>query len=72
MKNKKEAMCPLFPDVKCPQGHDAADACQVRQHGDYDPMSDMRDYLYMNCAIQRANEQRSNKQKQTIGKTNDE
>lgn len=70
MKKEKETMCPLFPDVKCPQGQKAVDACQVRQDGDYDPMSGFRDYLYMNCAVQRAHEQ--NDEKQNIGKSSDE
>ena len=57
MPEKKQAMCPLFDDVVCPQGKDAADACQVRVNGDYDPMNDFNDYVFMNCAIRRAREQ---------------
>ena len=60
---EKQAMCPLFPDTPCPQGKDAADACQVRlEVGNYDPVSDFRDYLMMNCAILRAEQQREGKQ----------
>lgn len=61
MPDKKEAMCPLFEDVVCPQGKDAADSCQVRMDGDYDPMNDLRDYLFMNCAVRRAREQEEKK-----------
>ncbi len=59
---EKQAMCPLFPDVPCPRGKEAADSCQVRmEEGDYDPVSDFRDYLMMNCAVLRAEQQRENK-----------
>jgi len=61
MTQKKEAMCPLFPDVVCPQGDDAASACDVRLHADYDPMMDYKDYAFMNCAIRRAKEQEEGK-----------
>ena len=71
MKSKKQAMCPLFPDVVCPQGQEAADACQVRQNGDYDPVNDFRDYLYMNCAVQIAHRQ-SESEKKITGKQSDE
>ena len=57
MTASKEAMCPLFPDVVCPQGAEAAESCNVRLHGDYDPMMDFKDYAFMNCAIRRAREQ---------------
>jgi len=56
MKNENEEMCPLFPDLPCPRGKDSADDCQVRMESGYDPLIDFKDYLFMNCAIQRANE----------------
>jgi len=56
MKNENEEMCPLFPDLPCPRGKDSADACHVRLESGYDPMSDFKDYLFMNCAIHRASE----------------
>ncbi len=59
---EKQAMCPLFPDVPCPRGYDASEACKVRlEEGSYDPVSDFRDYLMMNCAIMRAEQQRRKK-----------
>ncbi|HID38743.1 MAG TPA: hypothetical protein EYP36_04420 [Calditrichaeota bacterium] len=61
MTQKKEAMCPLFPDVVCPQGDEAANACDVRMHTDYDPMMDYKDYAFMDCAIRRAREQEEKK-----------
>ena len=57
--SKQQPMCPLFDDVVCPQGEDAVEACQVRVNGDYDPMNDFKDYIFMNCAIRRAREQDS-------------
>jgi hypothetical protein len=68
MKTKNQALCPLFPDVVCPQGPDVADACHIRQKGDYDPMSDFRDYLYMNCAVNQANKQYQSRRTQIIRK----
>ncbi len=62
MQKKEQAMCPLFPDVVCPQGDEAAEACDVRMHADYDPMTDFRDYAFMNCAVRRAREQEEGKQ----------
>jgi len=59
MIKKQQPMCPLFEDVICPQGAEAVDSCQVRLDGDYDPMNDYKDYVFMNCAIRRAREQDS-------------
>ncbi|MEJ2543709.1 MAG: hypothetical protein P8Y99_06545 [Calditrichaceae bacterium] len=61
MSKSKQAMCPLFPDTPCPQGHESADACKVRMQGDLDPLENFRDYLFMNCAIQRAKENKNKK-----------
>ena len=63
MSKSKQAMCPLFPDIPCPQGHDSADACKVRVEGELDPLENFRDYLFMNCALQRAKENESKKGK---------
>lgn len=57
MSEKQKEMCPLFDDVECPQGDEAVESCNVRMQADYDPMSDYRDYVFMNCAIRRAREQ---------------
>jgi hypothetical protein len=61
MQNSNQVMCPLFPDMPCPQGNESADACKVRLRGDYNPLSDFKDYLIMNCAIQQAKENEKNK-----------
>ena len=64
MTEENQAMCPLFPNIPCPQGDQAANQCQVRLDADYDPIRDHKDYLFMHCAIHRAEEDnaRSNKQ----------
>ena len=61
MDDSKKDYCPLFPDMLCPQGKKSAEACKVRIEGDYDPMADFKDYLFMNCAIRRAREEKENK-----------
>ena len=38
MNKQKQAMCPLFPDVPCPQGEEASEECRVRVNGDFDPV----------------------------------
>ena len=49
-KNKKH-ICPVFPDMPCPQGQEMSEACTVRMNGDFDPMLDFRDHLLLHCAI---------------------
>jgi hypothetical protein len=63
MSESNKAMCPLFPDTPCPQGHGSADVCKVRMEGDLNPLENFRDYLFINCALQRAKE---NEQKNKI------
>jgi len=53
MSDKKQ-FCPLFPDTPCPRGSEAAEECQVRVGGDYDPVRDFKDLLVMHCAIHRS------------------
>ena len=63
MLKSKQALCPIFPDIACQQGHDSADACKVRMDGDLNPLENFRDYLFMNCALQRARENENKKNK---------
>ncbi len=65
MPKSKQAMCPLFEDVVCPQGDEAAAGCSVRLEGDYDPINDFKDYIFMNCAIRRAREQEAGYKNET-------
>jgi hypothetical protein len=54
MKEDQEQMCPLFPDMKCPRGKEAAEECEVRINGIYDPVADFKDFLVMHCALHRS------------------
>lgn len=63
MSKSNQAMCPLFSDMPCPQGHDSADACKVRMEGNMNPLENFKDYLFMNCALQRAREEEHKNQK---------
>ena len=56
MSSAKKQMCPMFPDINCPQGEEMSEACSVRINGDFDPMSDFRDYLLVHCAIYQSRE----------------
>ena len=51
MSNENKAMCPLFPDIECPQGAKASEQCRVRVNGEFDPVLYFRDELIMHCAI---------------------
>lgn len=53
MNKEKKAMCPLFPEMACPQGKEASQECEVRVNGDFDPVLYFRDELVMHCAIYR-------------------
>jgi len=44
-------MCPLFPEIECPQGVQASEQCSVRVNGEFDPVLYFRDELIMHCAI---------------------
>jgi len=61
MAEKKIFMCPVFEDVPCPRGEEAAEACSVRMNGDFDPMADFKDLLLMHCALYRAEQKRDTK-----------
>lgn len=62
MSEKEKYWCPFFPDMPCPQGKDAAEACQIRMQHDFDPLTDFRDFQMMECAIFRS-QNRSNHSK---------
>ena len=54
MSEKKQAMCPLFPDLACPQGERASEECHVRVNGEFDPVLYFRDELVIHWAIARS------------------
>lgn len=58
MAIKENQMCPLFPEIACPRGKEAAAACSVRINGQFDPVTDFKDLLVMHCAIYRSEQQR--------------
>ena len=60
MSRDKIHICPVFPDMICPQGEEMSEACSVRINGDFDPMADFRDHLLLHCAIYQ-NEERAKK-----------
>ena len=51
MSENKKHICPVFPDMLCPQGEEMSRACTVRINGDFDPMADFRDHLLLHCAL---------------------
>ncbi|MBA7524329.1 hypothetical protein ES705_16466 [subsurface metagenome] len=51
MVEDKVHMCPVFPDLICPQGKAMSDTCSVRINGNFDPMANFRDHLLLHCAL---------------------
>jgi len=56
MKDNYPQKCPIFPDLVCPQGPKASQACTVRVSGDFDPVLYFKDHLIVHCAIHRNQE----------------
>jgi hypothetical protein len=57
MTEKKVQYCPLFPDMICPRGEEAASACEVRVNGDFDPVMYFKDHLVLHCALHRSQQE---------------
>lgn len=53
--DSRHGWCPVY-DTPCPQGNEAAEACNDRVDPEYDPMNNLRDAAITFCAIQRADE----------------
>ncbi len=70
MSKENVSMCPLFPDMPCPQGKDKSESCKVRMNAGYDPMTSYKDYVFMNCAVRRAGEERAKLKKSGDSKRN--
>ena len=64
MKDYSQQRCPLFPDMFCPRGPEASQACSVRINGDFDPVLYFKDHLIVHCAIQRNQERLVNESRQ--------
>ena len=54
--------CPVY-DIECPAGSEAAEACEIRFRGDYNPLTSFRDADIEHCAIYRQ-EQRAQQEAQ--------
>lgn len=70
MTSKQKYTCPLFPDLPCPQGKDKSESCKVRMNSGYNPLTSYKDYVFMNCAVRRANEERVKKENSGDSKGN--
>ncbi len=57
MSEEKLQFCPLFPDMICPRGAEAAEACEVRVNGNFDPIMYFKDQLVLHCALQRSQQE---------------
>lgn len=60
MAKEKTPMCPVFPDLVCPQGKEMSSACTVRINGNYDPMAYFRDHLMLHCALYQNQQHKEN------------
>jgi hypothetical protein len=49
---QRKGWCPVY-DLACPAGAAAADACDERFHGDYNPLTSFRDADISHCALYR-------------------
>lgn len=61
MPNKNQQICPLFPDVACPQGKKASEECRVRINGDFDAVAQFKDLLLLHCGIYRSQQQKESR-----------
>jgi hypothetical protein len=57
MKEQEVQYCPLFPDLICPRGPEAARECTVRVNGNFDPVMYFKDHLVMHCALHRSQQE---------------
>ena len=44
MSEETVQYCPLFPGLICPRGAEAAEACEVRVNGNFDPVLYFKDH----------------------------
>lgn len=57
MSEETVQYCPLFPGVICPRGAEAAEACEVRVNGNFDPVLYFKDHLVLHCALHRSQQE---------------
>jgi hypothetical protein len=60
--NTRRGYCPVY-DIECPSGDQAAEECEQRFRGDYNPLTSFRDAEIEHCAIYR--KEQSENQTQT-------
>ena len=48
----RKGYCPVY-DIECPSGDEAAEQCEQRFAGDYNPLTSFRDAEIEHCAIYR-------------------
>jgi hypothetical protein len=54
-KKDEKGWCPVY-DLACPRGTEAAESCDERFLGDYNPLTSFRDQDITYCAIYRTEE----------------
>lgn len=57
--DKRKNYCPVY-DIECPDGAEAANACDNRFAGNYNPLTSFRDADIEHCAIYRKEQQDNN------------
>jgi len=53
---RRDGFCPVY-DIECPAGIEAANSCEMRFEGDYNPLTTFRDADIEHCAIYRKEQQ---------------
>ena len=52
----RKGFCPVY-DIECPSGQEAAESCDSRFYGDYNPLTSLRDADIEYCALYRQEQQ---------------
>ena len=55
----RKGYCPVY-DIECPSGIDAAESCESRFQGDYNPLTNFRDADIEFCALYRQEQENEN------------
>jgi len=53
---QRDGYCPVY-DIECPAGSAAAESCELRFTGNYNPLTNLRDAEIEHCAIYRQKQQ---------------
>jgi len=60
--HSRKGHCPVY-DIECPSGSEAAESCEMRFQGDYNPLTSFRDAEIEHCAIYRKDQADQNQDK---------